>query len=310
MSHHPVGESLFIVDGFLSSKTFLWVAFELAKPQAMLFAVAESSDPVKSGRQILRNPMRVRFCQPLRFVTMYEVARIMMEQSVGLRDSWHVHCVAYEEIAPRSSLCTVLATAVLSTHTASSQVVQKAEPDPFEQALKDCVKPPVPVRRHTKKGGVKRPSGELSSDSGLPDDDDDDDDESVASLHGEGEPEASSAQVDPVVRTRPSSSYFMSEEDLGLQAVARASTGRAACRICSGPILKGSLRGQYAWHMRKPHGWVHLDCIPAIESNLLARSCAQRSYLPRWHFHILRLKTDHTCVVVSVPLELRLRCGE
>ena len=272
----PVGESLFIVDGLLSSKTFLWLAFELAKPQTMLFAVAESSTPVKSGKEIFRKPMRVKCCKPLRFMTMYEVARIMTEQSVGFQE-WQVHRVAYKEIAHRPSLCSVLATAVISTHKASSQVVIKTGQDPFEQALKDCIKPsnPVPVRRHTKKSAAKRPSGELSSDSDMPNDDDDD--ESVASLHGKDEPEASSAQVDPVVRTPPPSSYFTPEKDLGLQAVVRATSGRAFCRICSGLISKGAIRGQYAWHSRRPHGWVHLDCVPQIEHHLLQRCCAHRS---------------------------------
>ena len=65
----------------------------------------------------------------------------------------------------------------------------------------------------------------------------------------------------------PSSSFFFREDQLGLLGTHVSPTGRAKCATCSCEIKKGELRGSLAFHIRKPHRYIHGSCIENLMGN-------------------------------------------
>ena len=73
-------------------------------------------------------------------------------------------------------------------------------------------------------------------------------------------PESASSIARP-----PTSSFFWTEDQLGLRDIHIAPTSRSKCFICSREIARNYLRGSWAYHCRKPHRYIHGSCIPRVD---------------------------------------------
>ena len=74
-------------------------------------------------------------------------------------------------------------------------------------------------------------------------------------------------EVPPAADTQAAkpSSFFFTEEQLGLLDLHISPTSRAKCAICAQEIIKGTLRGGWAFHTRKPNRYIHGSCIPRLD---------------------------------------------
>ena len=74
-----------------------------------------------------------------------------------------------------------------------------------------------------------------------------------------------------------------------------APSGRAKCHICSGIIGKGSVRGGYAFSMKKPHRYIHGQCVALLDGDFAIRA------MDKLHEVIDNASTRATVLEVTPP---------
>ena len=278
-----VGRTLYAFPGVLAPMNVdghslvAWSAFRLGKPQVLRF-IAVADSPQVHGRY----PFLARLDQPLRHWTGWDVAReMLLNGNVDgcERSQWTLSSFRTRDV----KLSTVEVLGVAASHVVTSEVVKKVkegkeEKDKLDEAMNDCVdapKPP-PRKRRRIRGKAKEQDDSASSTHDVADSDDSED--SALSVHPltPAQPSAASSSAQPSAAAssgrRPASSFFFDEAQLGVVGVEVSKSNRAACKVCSANIQKGAWRALYAWNVRKPHSFIHYDCVMRLDDAVIPHS--------------------------------------
>ena len=197
---------------------------------------------------------------PLVFRTHFALAEEMLSKSVRQRE-FLLHHLEFEDVSISTvKVQRVLASRLISCASAKLTVVV----DPLEQSLKDYLGPTQTRRMGNKQSSIieDSSSGSESEHSSREDSDKD--------IHDQPErkpvpPQHSAAESASIIARPPTSSFFWTEDQLGLRDIHIAPTSRSKCFICSREIARNDLRGSWAYHCRKPHRYIHGSCIPRVD---------------------------------------------
>ena len=189
---------------------------------------------------------------------------MQLQLRAGARNEWAVHALKFEDKSPR----VVRVTGVARTYTVTDVVAVKKlveALDPLDKAMNECTEAPRNKRRRL---SGKQPQGneDKESSSSATEDSDTSSDESAKSVHA---PTPGPSRPLPL----PSApSGFYTAAQLGVIGVDLAKSSRSQCKICSNRIEHGARRALYAWHCKRPHGYIHLGCVVRLDAALLPRS--------------------------------------